>query len=131
MVNLLVGPRSLCLAARVVSRNWGVPPGHAADEEVGLSLADGELAEVGTAAEDEVLDVLLAVSEAFTNAVMHAGRPCSIAVQVDASCSQGLVNIVVRDYGRWPDRTGGSGFGLPLMQALMDGVDFQITGEGT
>ncbi len=84
--------------------------------------------------DDEVVDVLLAANEAFTNALVHARQPRSIAVHVDASFSNGVVEIVVRDHGRWREgapRPGSAGFGLELMHALMDVVDLQMTGEGT
>jgi anti-sigma regulatory factor (Ser/Thr protein kinase) len=85
------------------------------------------------AAEDEILDILVAATEAFSNAVMHARQPRSIAVHVEASISQGVVEIVVRDHGGWQeDHTStGAGLGLHLMHALMDGVDIQTTREGT
>jgi anti-sigma regulatory factor (Ser/Thr protein kinase) len=85
-------------------------------------------------AEDEVLDILLAANEAFNNALLHSRHPQSIAVQVDASISRGVVEIVVRDHGRWreSDRgTEGAGLGLKLMHALMDTVDLDTTREGT
>ncbi len=84
-------------------------------------------------AEDEMLDVLLAVNEAFGNAVTHAHQPRSIAVQVDASISDGVVEVVVRDHGRWQEsrHTGGAGLGLALMHALMDTVELHATQEGT
>jgi anti-sigma regulatory factor (Ser/Thr protein kinase) len=81
--------------------------------------------------EDEVLDILLAVSEAFGNAIVHARQPRSIAVHVDASMNDGVVEIVVRDHGRWQEDTLGAGLGLQLMHALMDTVEFQTTPAGT
>jgi hypothetical protein len=84
------------------------------------------------AAEDEVLDILLAASEAFSNAFIHARQPRSIAVLVEGSISQGVAEIVIRDHGgRQEDQLGtGAGLGLPLMYALMDTVDIQATREG-
>src|SRR6516162_509702 len=87
------------------------------------------------AAEQEVLDILLAANEAFSNAVVHSRQPRSIAVNVDASIDDdGVVEIVVRDHGRWRESswgTGGAGLGLHLMHALMETVDLQTTVEGT
>ena len=84
-------------------------------------------------AEDEMLDILLATNEAFGNAVKHAHQPRSIAVHVDASISEGMVEVVVRDHGRWQEsrHSGGAGLGLALMHALMDTVELHATRDGT
>jgi anti-sigma regulatory factor (Ser/Thr protein kinase) len=84
-------------------------------------------------AEDEVLDILVAATEAFNNAVVHARQPRSIAVQVEATSNQGVVEIVVHDHGGWrEDRSSaGAGLGLHLMYALMDTVDIQTADDGT
>ncbi len=80
-----------------------------------------------------MLDILLAANEAFGNAITHAGQPLSIAVHVEASISDGVVEIVVRDHGRWHEsrHSGGVGLGLALMHALMDTVELHATPEGT
>src|SRR5712692_2464797 len=85
------------------------------------------------ATENEVLDILLAATEAFSNAVMHARQPRSIAVHVRGRINQGVVEIVIRDHGGWQkdQPSTGAGLGLHLMNALMDTVDLQTTREGT
>jgi anti-sigma regulatory factor (Ser/Thr protein kinase) len=85
------------------------------------------------ATEDEVLDILLAATEAFSNAVMHARQPRSIAVHVRGRINQGVVEIVIRDHGGWQEdqSSTGAGLGLHLMHALMDTVDLETTREGT
>jgi len=85
------------------------------------------------AGEDEVLDILVAATEAFNNAVTHARQPRSIAVHVDAGISEDVVEIVVRDHGRWQEEqpSESAGLGLHLLHALMDTVDIQTTWEGT
>jgi len=85
------------------------------------------------AAEDELLDILLAANEAFGNAINHAGQPQSIAVHVDANIDDGTVDVVVRDHGRWREsrHTGGAGRGLALMHALMDTVELHAAPDGT
>lgn len=84
-------------------------------------------------ADDELLDILLAANEAFGNAVKHSGQPRSIAVHVDARFEEGVVEVVVRDHGRWHEsrHTGGAGLGLALMHALMDTVELHATQKGT
>jgi anti-sigma regulatory factor (Ser/Thr protein kinase) len=82
----------------------------------------------------EILDILVAANEAFGNALRHAGQPRSIAVHVDAGISDGVVEIVVRDHGRWQEdqRNGDeTGLGLALMHALMDSVELEASREGT
>jgi anti-sigma regulatory factor (Ser/Thr protein kinase) len=85
------------------------------------------------AADDEILDVLVAANEAFGNAITHARQPRSIAVNVEASMTDDVVEIVVRDHGRWQEsrHTGGTGLGLALMHALMDTVELHASQEGT
>jgi anti-sigma regulatory factor (Ser/Thr protein kinase) len=92
-----------------------------------LWLADQRLSE------SEILDLLLAANEAFGNAITHAHQPRSIAVHVDASMDDGVVEVVVRDHGRWQEsrHTGGAGLGLALMHALMDTVELHAAREGT
>src|SRR6266568_2889619 len=70
-------------------------------------------------------DLLLAVSEACTNAVLHSG---SAWVEVTWTVSAGRVDVTVKDGGIF-DRTVSSalgdhvgGFGIPFMMALMDRV---------
>jgi anti-sigma regulatory factor (Ser/Thr protein kinase) len=84
-------------------------------------------------AEDELLDILLAANEAFGNAITHSRQPRSIAVNVDATFDEGVVEVVVRDHGRWHEsrHTGGAGLGLALMHALMDTVELHATRNGT
>jgi anti-sigma regulatory factor (Ser/Thr protein kinase) len=85
------------------------------------------------AGEDEVLDILVAATDAFNNAVVHARQPRSIAVHVEARNNQGVVEIVVRDHGRWHEGqpSTSAGGSLYLLYALMDTVDIQTTREGT
>ncbi len=51
-------------------------------------------------AEDEygVLGVLEAASQAFIDALKHPDGPRTIAVEVEASCASGIVEISVHDY---------------------------------
>lgn len=84
--------------------------------------------------EEAILDILVAANEAFTNAVTHACQPRSIAIYLDASITDDIVEVVLRDHGRWRDdqrSSDSAGLGLPLMQALMDTVDIRAGSDGT
>jgi anti-sigma regulatory factor (Ser/Thr protein kinase) len=85
------------------------------------------------ASEDEIHDILLAANEAFGNAITHARQTRPIAVHVDASINDRVVEVVVRDHGRWQEspHTGGVGLGLALMHALADTVEVHAAQEGT
>lgn len=75
-------------------------------------------------------DVKLAVSEAVTNAVIHAYRNDDATGTVDVAADLGAdeLRIVVSDHGAGfarRDDSPGAGFGLLLMEAMADGVDFR------
>ncbi len=80
-----------------------------------------------------MLDILVAATEAFDNAVGHTHRPRSIAVDVEASNDHGVVEIALRDYGGWQEGrlSADAGSGLHLMHVLMDSVDVDTTRTGT
>jgi anti-sigma regulatory factor (Ser/Thr protein kinase) len=71
-------------------------------------------------------DILLAVSEAANNAVLHSGTDEVVVTwRADGSCAE----IVVQDRGRFRHRIpmpvlgDQGGRGIPLMMAVMDEVD--------
>jgi serine/threonine-protein kinase RsbW len=72
-------------------------------------------------------DVRIAVTEACTNAVVHAyEEDADATVEVDASQRASTVVVVVRDRGRGMGRwsqAGGLGLGLPLIAALTQNVE--------
>ena len=80
-------------------------------------------------------DIGLAVSEAATNAVLHAylgdGEPGPLLLS--ARLMDDRVHVVVRDHGRGmtprPDSPG-LGLGLPLMTRLADAVQISTHPEG-
>jgi serine/threonine-protein kinase RsbW len=82
-----------------------------------------------------VEDIGLAVSEAATNAVLHAylgaSRPGPLLLS--ARLMDDTVHVVVRDHGRGmtprPDSPG-LGLGLPLMTRLADAVQISTHPEG-
>lgn len=90
--------------------------------------------EAGFAAR-ELDRVRLAVSEAVTNAVLHAypGGAGHVEVVVEAAAAR--VRVVVRDEGRGragaDPATASGGFGLGLMEALADEVEIADAVPGT
>ncbi|HEU5003285.1 MAG TPA: SpoIIE family protein phosphatase [Actinomycetota bacterium] len=85
------------------------------------------------ASNDERRDVVLAVSEAVTNAIVHAYAPHEGLVDIEASLDDAqAVTVLVRDRGTWRFRQSpGGGRGLLLMQALVDQCDLEPGLEGT
>ncbi len=76
--------------------------------------------------EDAEADILLAVSEAANNAVLHSGTDeVHVTWRVQEMCAE----ILVRDRGRFrhripmPAMDEQGGRGIPLMMAVMDEVD--------
>ena len=95
---------------------------------------------------DEVNDIKTAVSEAVTNAIVHAYPEALGTVQVKVRvCGENVLEITVRDHGRGiPDieqarqpmfTTGGaerSGMGFTIMESFMDAVTVRsVPGRGT
>ncbi|MCU1430402.1 MAG: multi-sensor signal transduction histidine kinase [Actinomycetia bacterium] len=98
----------------------------------------GEWAARAGASVDECDAIVLAVNEAAANAVEHAYGPGDARIEVTATASgvrsgAGVVDVRVRDFGRWrPDRPGvGGGRGLILIRDLMDDVSIETTNDGT
>ena len=93
-------------------------------ELAGLRRAVGRwLAEVG-AGQDEAFEIMVACGEAATNAIEHAYLTGAASYRVSCHIvrSTQIVEIVVRDWGRWktPTVKGDRGRGLHLIHALMD-----------
>jgi serine/threonine-protein kinase RsbW/stage II sporulation protein AB (anti-sigma F factor) len=90
-------------------------------------------------AELQLTDVRLAVSEAVTNAVVHAFReqrePGTVTVVVDVAADDGHVEVLVSDGGSGMaprDDSPGVGLGLPLIRRVTDGFDHrERAGGGT
>jgi anti-sigma regulatory factor (Ser/Thr protein kinase) len=77
-------------------------------------------------------DVVLACGEACANAIEHAYGPGEGSVEIEASVTDGLLDVVVRDEGRWrPASNGDRGRGLRLMEACMDEVQIDRRSTGT
>jgi anti-sigma regulatory factor (Ser/Thr protein kinase) len=72
--------------------------------------------------DDDFYDLILAVSEAATNAVEHAQHPTEPFFDVSAEVDDGRVTIVVQDHGGWlpPGLSLYRGRGLAMMRVLAD-----------
>jgi serine/threonine-protein kinase RsbW/stage II sporulation protein AB (anti-sigma F factor) len=86
-------------------------------------------------AEPHVTDIRLAVSEAASNAIMHAFRDRSErgTVSVGVTVDDGEIEIVVRDDGSGMaprDDSPGLGLGLPLIRRVADGFDHRVPRDG-
>jgi anti-sigma regulatory factor (Ser/Thr protein kinase) len=81
---------------------------------------------------DEEYAILVACSEACTNAIQHPFGARDGELVVDLDASGGEVSIAVRDTGSWrPPSTRDGGRGLPLIEALMDSVEVDRGTTGT
>jgi anti-sigma regulatory factor (Ser/Thr protein kinase) len=81
---------------------------------------------------DEIFDVLIAVSEAFANAVEHPRERRLDQIDVDGSAAGDTITLSVRDYGSWQhDRLRPGGNGFRLMRELMDAVEVDCWIDGT
>ena len=68
------------------------------------------------------------------NAIVHATDPTEPDFELTGTRSNGEISLVVRDFGHWrepdPARDSG-GYGLKLMEALMDDVQVMTEDTGT
>jgi anti-sigma regulatory factor (Ser/Thr protein kinase) len=77
--------------------------------------------------------LLVAVGEACTNAVEHAGTSARAFFRVEAVVDDRDVLVSITDNGAWkdnPDRTA-RGNGLAIMRELMDDVRVEPRSSGT
>jgi len=85
------------------------------------------------AADVDVHAIVMACSEACTNAIEHAGAAADATIAFEAVLRDGEVDVTVRDRGHW--RAGrppsDQGRGLELIDALMDDVQLDTTPGGT
>jgi serine phosphatase RsbU (regulator of sigma subunit)/anti-sigma regulatory factor (Ser/Thr protein kinase) len=89
------------------------------------------LRESGVDARDEG-EILIACGEACANVVRHAYGASPGDMHVEARLVEGSVELAVRDQGEWriPANRGG-GWGLQLIDGLMDSVAIRSGPEGT
>ena len=85
------------------------------------------------ATEVDVHAIVMACSEACTNAIEHAGAGPEESISFEAWLHDGEVDVTVRDRGQWRDQRPPSdqGRGLDLIDALMDDVQLERTADGT
>lgn len=82
----------------------------------------------------EVHDVILAVSEAAANAVLHGAQGDDPCVRVSVWVGQGEFEVVVCDEGggmRPRTDSAGAGLGLPVIASLVKRLDIRSDGGGT
>jgi serine phosphatase RsbU (regulator of sigma subunit)/anti-sigma regulatory factor (Ser/Thr protein kinase) len=86
----------------------------------------------GRASREELQDILVAVSEAATNAIEHAYGPIEASYRVEGWLSEDRAIVTVSDSGSWRARRGTErGRGTHLMRELMDGFELYPSGAGT
>src|SRR5215211_33998 len=89
------------------------------------------LASVG-ASRAELEDIVVAVSEAATNAIEHAYGPIEASYRVEGRLSADRVVVTLTDSGSWRERRGAErGRGTHLMRELMDAFEVRRSGAGT
>ncbi|NWF49236.1 MAG: ATP-binding protein [Ignavibacteriaceae bacterium] len=94
--------------------------------------------------EDQINGLMLAVTEATTNAIRHGNKNDQTkTVLINVTANQNILKVVVKDQGVGfdpkdvPDPTDSenllkdSGRGLYLMRVYMDDLQFNITPDGT
>jgi PAS domain S-box-containing protein len=85
------------------------------------------------ASDGDMHAIVMACSEACTNAIEHAGAAPDETIAFEANLREGEVDVVVRDRGHWREGRPPSdqGRGLELIDALMDDVQFKTAPDGT
>ncbi len=94
--------------------------------------------------EERMTGIMLAVTEATTNAIIHANKNIKLKlVKIDADFVDGVLKITIKDEGKGfdpttvPDPTEpenllkDSGRGLYLMRTYMDALEYNHTPNGT
>ncbi|SNS87017.1 Signal transduction histidine kinase [Geodermatophilus pulveris] len=105
-------------ARAVVRRHWRLPSAASSVPVLRRRLRT-LFAEAGVDG-DRAYDLVLAVCEAATNAIEHAQDPAEPVVDVHVEVAGGLVEVAVRDHGRWRERVPSMdrGRGSMLMSAV-------------
>jgi serine/threonine-protein kinase RsbW len=82
---------------------------------------------------DLIADIVLATSEAASNAIEHGAAETQRGVSIVGRVGGDVISIVIRDHGRWrvPGPPLNRGRGLMIMRQLMDNVSVEPGDEGT
>ena len=84
-------------------------------------------------ADEQIADILLAVTEACNNAIEHAYRDGEGTIKLRADHDHERLRIVIEDDGAWrePVESDERGHGIRLMKELMDSAEIESTPRGT
>lgn len=114
--------------------SWSIPA--LADEVIGIRREAIRFARRHGVPEDRVADMRLAISEAVSNAVIHAFRiqdlPGTVTVSIDIT-SERFAEVVVRDDGIGMTRRSdspGLGLGLSIIDHLADETERRRPTDG-
>gem|GEM_PF-2443493 len=82
---------------------------------------------------DRIMDVLLVVSEALTNAAEHGHRFDESPIELHATWSDDELMVMVSDTGEWglPHTMADRGRGVGIIRALADETSIETTHRGT
>jgi anti-sigma regulatory factor (Ser/Thr protein kinase) len=117
-------------AVSFVHQSWPAEPGQLAPIRAEVRRW---LASLGVGA-DTVTDVVLAVNEAVTNAVVHAANSASDRVELTFWTEEGTLCIEIVDHGTWQPPTAtitGGWHGIPMMHSLIESVMIHYDARGT
>jgi anti-sigma regulatory factor (Ser/Thr protein kinase) len=95
-----------------------------------------EFASGAGATDEAVTDIALAISEAATNAVIHAyppGKATNATASLRGNVADDWLELAVADHGEGfhPGPPGGLGFGLKVMAEVSDSMRVEQRDEGT
>lgn len=77
-------------------------------------------------------DILLACGEVCTNVIQHAYGAKEGPLEISLDVRDGTAEVTIRDQGCWRPSSGiHGGYGLPLVQELMESVELMGGPDGT
>ena len=118
----------------VASATWSIPA--LADEVIGIRRAAVQFARSHGVPDDRLADLRLAISEAVSNAVIHAFRlqelPGTVTLSIDITPER-FAEVVVRDDGIGMSPRGdspGLGLGLSVIESIADETERRRPSDG-